>query len=202
MAPFFTLDWHFVGRKQTRSICESQERLSPAVGVTPVGSEPTSAVRFWVLQKNFHSPRIPWLCIQQEPRARGYNTSDSNASVPLKDSVKDALTITVKVLKESIRGALRMTPCPPEWERETQIILLFNYSTTLFLRRSFYFLKRTKEAAGMRITRTQWRKLEHHVGFRDVCWARATWKTMTDFLAGTKTSKHQCSSSRSSIFIQ
>lgn len=60
------------------------------------------------------------------------------------------------------------------------------------------FLKRTKEAVGMRITRTQWKKLEHHVGFRDVCWARATWKIMTDFL----TSKHQCSSSCSSIFIQ
>lgn len=34
------------------------------------------------------------------------------------------------------------------------------------------------------------------------CWARATWKIMTDFLTGTKTSKHQCSSSCSSIFIQ
>lgn len=70
--------------------------------------------------------------------------------MPLKDSVKDALTITVEVLKESIKGALRMTPCPPEREREreTQIILLFNYSTTLFFCGDHFIFKEDEGGGG------------------------------------------------------
>lgn len=158
-----------VATKQTRSV--SKQRA----GTTQVLTDALVSGSSW------RTSNLVRLCLHKESfRPRGWNTSDFAASAAIKDSVKDALTITVKVLKESISAFFQR-------ERRRDSMLLFNFSPTL----SVAIVSFLKEAA--ETSRTTGVQLEQDGTLRtgSVSSVGTTWTSMTDFSRAQKNQKKQ-----------